>query len=181
MGLFINGVGQNSFTMNNIVIENLYVDNVLVWTSDSEQLPPPMYQMEEELILNEGFSFIKDSVNETGVYNGKLTESDGVTPYNPTGEEYPQNGTLLLDNNRIMDTQFIMERQRPVYQIYDVVFGVSYKIAVLEPVSEGIINVYMGDQDTPLALVYSDVSFVLPVDSWKIIDGEPSWIPTVFT
>ncbi len=173
MSLIINGVGQSSFTMNNISIENLYVDNVLVWTIDSDQLSPPIYQMSEDLILNEGFNFIEDSSNETSNYDGKLTESDGTTPYLPTVAEYPQDGTIDLSEEKILDTRYVPKVNDGIYWLQHVDKGISYNIYALHIKANNLVDVYVGNQDTPIVLTESDKPYTLPTESWKILETIP--------
>ncbi len=52
MALYVNGEGQESFNIDGIDIERLYVDTILVWEKDTPGHldTPPMYEMTEEIV-----------------------------------------------------------------------------------------------------------------------------------
>ena len=134
----------------------------------------PIYNLTETLVDNGGYKWL---VDDTGEYNARLEKIADGTPFIPSSAEYPEDGTLELGTENQADTQWIVpEREQTIVGIYDVNMGTSYQMYAIHYKGSGVADIYLGDNNTPIALSESDKVYTLPTESWKLLETPPDII-----
>ncbi len=117
--------------------------------------------------------YIVNSSDSGATFNARIYNISDDSDATLSSAEYPQTGVVDLSAGKGLDTQYIPKVGDGIYWIQSVDFGVSYNIYALHIKAGDLVDVYVGDQDTPIVLSEADKPYMLPTESWKILEAIP--------
>jgi len=139
----------------------------------------PIFLKTEPLVFSGGKVYLKNSSPSGSIYDAELvytgdgTELAGAS-WTPTAQEYPQDGTIDFKENgdgkgsKEARTNWIPTGEYVQDFVYDVVFGTSYKLARVHDKGNGFADIYLGDNNTTIALSETNKPYTTPLTPWVL-------------
>ena len=128
-----------------------------------DDLTPPVegiiYNLTEVLGDDSGFKTVVDSSGNS--VNGYLEESSGLA-YVPDIEQYPQDGTIDLTGDRVINLRGSFSNTEEITFMYATnVNGATFDLVAIHYKGDGTADVYEGNETTDWSLAMSDANYVL--------------------
>ncbi len=118
-------------------------------------------------------NYIVNSSASSVTYNARCFNISDDSDWLPSEAEYPKDGTIDLSGGKGLDTQYTPKVGDGIYWLQEIVKDVSYNIYALHIKENDVVDVYVGNENTPIILTESDKAYILPTESWKILEAIP--------